>query len=251
MSTNRPVKRTVAVGIFVVLFGGGFVLMGIVAGVLPLYEQVQTWRAARSYVAVPAEVLAVELVRKGKARARDNYHVEASLRYTYAGRTHAVPEVASGTGDATSSYHSRIHRTLQGARDAGRAATVWINPDQPGQVILDRDFRWLRAIMHLPFAIVFPLVGISASAGLLWTSRQPTVAEGASEPPLDGSVVLYLITAIWNLITWPFAIFVMHELAYAPRWGMEPLILVFPVIGLFLLRMSWTNWRERAGAPAA
>lgn len=69
-------------------------------------------------------------------------------------------------------------------------------------------------IVQRRFVTAFPLLGIAASAGLPWSMRQPLAPPGQREKPIDGNIPLALMAAVWNLITWPFAILVLHELPY-------------------------------------
>lgn len=245
-----PFKRLFGVTFFVLFFGGGFVAVGVVSAYVFFIEHVRPWQATRAYVPVEARVLAAELLRlpaKG-AKTSDKHQVTMTVAFDFQGEK-IVAGATSGAPDSLLSYHRRMYERLKQAQEGGATVTAWVNPRNPRQLVPDQDFRWLPALFFLPFVTAFPLVGIAASAGLVWSVRQPHVPPGQRDKPIDGAIPLALIATVWNLITWPFAIIVLHELPYDEQWGGKPFVLLFPLVGVFLLKLLWSHLRSRPAGP--
>ena len=243
-------KKLFAAAFFVLFFGGGFVTAGVVSAYLFFTEHVQPWQKTRAYVPVEAKVIAAELLQipsKG-AKTRDKHQVTATVAFDFQGEEISAG-ATSGSPDSLLSYHTQMHQRLKQAQESRATVRVWVNPYNPQQLVLDQDFRWLPVLFFLPFMTGFPLVGIAASAGLLWSMRQPPARPGQREKPIDGSIPLALMAAVWNLITWPFAILVLHELPYEERWGGELMVLPFALVGVFLLKLLWSHIRSRPVGP--
>jgi hypothetical protein len=84
-------------------------------------------------------------------------------------------------------------------------------------------------------------VGIGASAALLWFTR-PVPA--ASAPRKVNPVLFaWCFTFVWNAVTLPFCIAKLYDSITEQHYGIIPVTLVFPAIGLFLLHWSWRLWR--------
>jgi hypothetical protein len=72
--------------IFALLFGGIFMAGGIVAGIAPMITQTSDWWAARSFVAVPAHITALELESSNSSDSGTTYRVAATFAYAVDGR---------------------------------------------------------------------------------------------------------------------------------------------------------------------
>ncbi|QYF95477.1 DUF3592 domain-containing protein [Massilia sp. PAMC28688] len=239
----RPHPRRWAVALFVLLFSGGFVLLGALVGMLPLHDQAAQWYAQRAFVPVPARVEAVRLMVTPHAKADQHFQVMASLSYQYQGRTFQVRGSTSQRGDTFRAYHEKRYSELEQARRQASSVPLWINPDNPEQVTLDRGFRWLVALLSLPLALGFPLVGLGASAALVWLSW-PAPA-GAAPRKIKPVRLVCFFALVWNALTLPFCLAKLYDSLTEHAYGLIPVLLVFPVIGLLLANWARRLWRQQ------
>jgi hypothetical protein len=161
--------------LFALVFALGFTVGGIVAGVLPMYQQLSGWWKASSYVPVTATVLSAEL--KTYSGKTPTYQVLAQFGYEYQGRNYVSSRInlAGGRSDNVGSYQKDMFQRLLAARNSAAPVSVWVNPQQPEQAVYDRSLRWLMIVFLLPFAVLFPAVGLGAWWGIwrMWTHREP------------------------------------------------------------------------------
>lgn len=256
--------RRISVTLFVFVFAVVFTAGGVVAGLHPMYRQFSGWWQATSYVPVSAHVVSAELEshpgRKGTA-----YRALAEFSYEYQGRSylsHGV-NLSAGGGDNIGTYQQDTYERLKQARDYSMPVTLWVNPRQPGQAVYDRTIRWTLMIALIPFAVLFPAVGVGACWLIwrLWRTREVldplAVALGASQPTpsTPGSLMiqadrgklhtLLTVAVFWNILCWSIAIPFFTSAKAVPE--ALALVSVFLVIGLMLIAMIWvpmrTQWR--------
>lgn len=244
--------------LFALLFAVGFTAGGLVAGVMPMYKQLSGWWQASSYVPVPASVVSAKLEsHRGKSTT---YRAVAEFRYEYQGRSYSshVLDLASGGSDNISDYQENLFQQLQQARNNAAPVTLWVNPQQPGQAVYNRSIRWMMVIFLIPFALLFPAIGLGAWWVIwrIWTHREPQFSNESAPGPLlipgdrAGLIALAMMSAFWNLLSWPIAIVFLAGAHTAP-WWVSLLISIFPSIGLVLLFTLWKAWRaqRRIGKP--
>ena len=62
------------------------------------------------------------------------------------------------------------------ATEAGKPITVWVNPDNPSESMLDRELRWKLLVIFVPFALGFGGVGLVVGSMMMWNALGlPTV----------------------------------------------------------------------------
>ena len=181
-------------------FGGGVFMLYLIGA-----DFVDAYRVS-SWVATPAtlEAAGYETHRGGDS---DTYEVFATYRYEFEFQTYVGHRVGLSSGsDNVGRYHEALGRELRARMNRGEPVTVYVNPADPGEAILDRTIRWglfgLRAI----FVIVFGGVG----AGLLFaTWRAPRPKDRADPRYTD---------APWRLNhDWQTA--EIHSGSRASMWG--------------------------------
>ena len=204
-------------------------------------------------------------------RGDDSTTYEAFARYTYThyGQTYRGERVSlfSG-GDNIGSYQQDLGQRLRRAYDNGEPITVWMNPDDPSESVVDRTIRWGMVGFRSIFLFVFGGIGLGL---LIYTWRTPKKKD-KSLPQYEQSPWLlndkwqtgsirstakwtmwfgWGFTAIWWLISAPLP-FVIYEEVTEKQNTIALVGLLFPLLGLALL--AWTvrrtlEWRVLGATP--
>jgi len=258
----------IQVTLFALIFAIAFTAGGVAAGVLPMYKQLSGWWKASSYVPVSARVLSAELETHGGEST--TYRTRAEFSYQYQGQSYLSHRINlfEGGHDNVGSYQEDIYRELRQARDNFSQVTLWINPRQPDQAVYDRTIRWKMILFLIPFAVLFPAVGIGAWWVIwrIWRKKVPQdplsiILEG-SQPVISphspmmiegdggGARGLIFAAAFWNILSWPIAILFFTGTQVAPGW-VSALVSIFPVMGLWIIAKAWSTVRiqYRIGKP--
>ena len=239
------------------VFGLPFLGFGLGFGYFKVWPEVATWMEVSSWQSVPGELISYRLDSSRSSEGGTTYEIQARFRYEVAGMSYQADRVGIHSGkDNIGDYHQQWEQRLRKIDSAGQPLTVWFDPQQPQQALLDRDLRWGLMAMQLVFAVVFSLIGGGlvaaglfskagsedkaadvaakdvASATLDFSRREP-IAPGAA----GGHLAMWFFAVIWNLISFP-ACFAAWDEIQSIRRGEDYLlllILLFPLIGLFLL----------------
>ncbi|MFZ6814375.1 ankyrin repeat domain-containing protein [Undibacterium sp. Rencai35W] len=257
--------------LFALIFAVSFTAGGIGVGVMPLVKQIMGYWKAQSLVAVQAHIEKLTLdEHDGETRT---YQVKAEFSYSYNALDHRSQRINIGgdTSDNIGDYQRDIYRELLRAKDQEQSVTLWVDPGDPDFAVYDRTIRWMRLLFLLPFASLFPAVGIGACWALwqIWrpsaepaTSATPAVtAEFAQhyqvplshliiEPQQSGALSLGIFAVFWNLLAWPIS----GVALFSSHIGKNPLVLIvviFPLIGVVLTVFALKLWltRKRIGKP--
>lgn len=251
MNRTKDRKSKIGATLFALVFAIGFTLGGIVGGVVPAYRQVAGWWQARSYVPVEAQVASAELQQHHGDST--TYRATARFSYRYRDREYQSNRVFLGGegSDNIDRYHQDIHARLRAARDTGKSVTLWVDPEHPEQSVYDRAMRWRKLLFLLPFATLFPAVGMGAwwAIWYVWFGKQENEADGMPAggmqvQPEPGAAYLWVFALFWNLLSWPLAgVFLSGGHASGAVW----LVALFPLIGLALagaaIAATLTRWR--------
>lgn len=252
-----------------------------------------TWTEMKEWNAAQAKII--------EAGGEDN-NVTATYQYEVAGNKYQGVRVhIANFKDNIGSYHIDMRRYLAEKKRTGQPVTIWFDPDNPADSVIDRDMRWgLFALMSV-FCSVFVIIGLvvaiaslkgkattHASARFrLAESRQSWKAAQASgeysggfidyvqsglhqrsltpseysDPRLQpwlgnprwqsnrirsnakrGMYFMWLFAIVWSAVTSPLLFVLGDELKqenYAALLG-----LLFPLVGIFLLKRAWDLTRE-------
>ena len=221
--------------------------------------------AAREWVRVKAEVLS---------------HGNGSVlyRYTMDGKSYTGDRLGSnviGGTDNVDSWHEDMDSMLTAARSEGKPITVFVNPDDPAQSMVDNTIRWKLLVFFVPFALAFGGVGVGAlfmmykalsgdGPASARRTRDRTgkavtqavlAAKGATPNTIasdqrGGMVMLWVFAFFWNSISFPIAFLFVPEIWRSGEW-VGLLVLLFPAIGVLLLWgciSSTINYVRRGGA---
>lgn len=217
------------------------------------------WFRMQSWQPVQAELLEAEL-EYHRGDDSTTYEVVARYRYPFKGVDYENDRVAiAGGADNIGSFHKNVHSRLAKQLREGQTVTAWVNPNDPQQALLNRQFRWELVGFRSLFAVVFGGVGL----GLIFAERYgrrsaaKSNALQAAHPHspwmwrddwANGEVLcnskgmmIFIIgfAAFWNAISLP-VLFVVPEALKKQEYGVLA-ALIFPLIGLGL-----ATWATRS-----
>lgn len=240
---NKNKKKEGRVSIGMILFGLIFVAVGVAVVVGLMLPMLRDGWHAQTWPQVQATLLATDL----EQHYSDNsytYEVTARYRYRYDGQDYEGTRVGLTVGsDNIGDWHQRIHRRLQRALSNSDSITVYVNPDDPADAVINRDIRW----GYLGLLSLFPLVFGGVGAGIAtaaFNRRQPLPTDSdipqrpVSPVKIDsggkaGMWGSWFFALIWNGISAPLFFAIPEEFAKGNK-----LILIgglFPLIGIGIL----------------
>ena len=257
--------------LFAVPFGGVGVFATWAIG-STLHE---AWRA-QEWVRVKASVEGASLHSSSGSEGGETYRAVGSYRYVFAGKPYSGSRLGLskvGGSDNIDDWHHEVSATLEDARAAGKPITVWVNPDNPAEAVLDREIRWSELLFLVPFSLAFGGVGLGALVAMVFVLKGKggeaggdrtqaaldqalgTVSKDGTQPDSATPRFLWVFAFFWNSMSWPIAILVVKDIANTGEWA-GLLVLIFPLVGLGLLWAAVaTTWRafleRRRGAGPA
>lgn len=161
MTGPAPPRRTgyIIAGLLFAGFGVA-VLAGMVVTDLIDMARMRDW------VAVRAELIDLDLERHHGRRAT-TFEVTARYRYHVAGTTFEGSRVGISPGpDNIGSYHEDWHARLRKLRRDKTPLTVWVDPADPADSVIDREPRWGFLLFKSLFGAIPLVIG-----GLLLSAR--------------------------------------------------------------------------------
>lgn len=265
----RSVGAGIGALLFSALFAVVFGLGGYHVGLKPLVHSLQTALQVRGWHPVQAEVLSVQL-KTHRGSEGPTYEAQTRYRYQVAGKDYESTRVgldALSNSDNIDDWHRQWVGRLQTAQAAGQRITVWVNPDDPSQSLIDRSVRWSLQIFRLPFALVFTGVGLVAAwfflrtlLGLFKPADSASEERGSDFAQAHGfegvsqskggvsggsSGAIWLFTIFWCGIAFPMA--ALFWTTSGTPWFAKAFISIFVVVGLALLafsvRQTYLGWR--------
>jgi len=240
------------------LFGLPFFLAGVgflFWSVIPaLYDG---WRM-QSWLSVNGALTHADLV---VSHSDDSTTYRADARYSYnvLGRQFSHDRVAiHDGGDNIGKFQQDLGRQLESMHRRHQSVTVFYNPADPSDAVLNREFRWGLLAFKSIFILIFGGVG----AGIVYwgfRGKKTIETQGAadykpwlSRPEWQGGIIrsgakggMYAIwgfASVWNLISMPAAFqftTVWHE-----EGPVALLILLFPLVGIGLIAWAIKLTRE-------
>lgn len=197
------------------------------------------------------------------------YRAFATYTYTHYGQAYRGDRVSlfSG-GDNIGSYQQELGQRLRRAHERGEPITVWMNPDDPSESVVDRTIRWGMVGFRAIFLFVFGGIGL----GLLIVTWRARKAKDESRPEFRQSPWLlndkwqtasirsnakwtmwfgWGFAGLWSLISAPMP-FVIYEEVTQKQNTIALVGLLFPIIGIALL--VWAirrtlEWRALGATP--
>jgi hypothetical protein len=247
-SDSRPARSW-----FMVLFGIPFAAAGIGLFVFLVLPTLSDWQKTQSWVPVQAELLQAEL-RSHQGDDSTTWEATARYRYDYAANTWENDRVAlSGGSDNIGSFQEDLGNFLENALASGVPVTVYVNPQNPREAIINRELRIGLMVMMSAFSLVFALVGLGVMAAGFFAKTQ-TPADSASRlpgapppwqtrpewssPRIESSSTMglrgvWFFAIIWCALTLPANLVIPEEIAKG-NWPVL-VILLFDIVGISLL----------------
>ncbi len=211
--------------VFVLAFGGIGAGASYVIG-----ATIRDGLAARDWVRVKADV---EIFGEGRVIYR--YMVDGKR---YSGDRLGT-NILGGTDDVDG-WHDDIEAWLRDAKTAGKPITVFVNPDNPSESMVDREIRWKLLVFFSPFALGFGGVGL----GALWmmyrtllpdaTPARAKSKAGKRNTPDSSLGILWVFAFFWNVISFPIALLAIPQMLADGQW-LGLLVGIFPLIGVVML----------------
>lgn len=261
MSGSKSGKGASRLGNWLITaFTGIFVAVGVGVVLFLLVPTLLTAWQAKDWTPVRAQLISTALQISHGSKGGTTSRVVARYRYVIAGQAYESERVgliggSDNIGDWQAETHARLRRALEGD---GRI-TVYVNPDDPAEAIIDRSPRWGQIALIGVFALVFSGFGLgfmflfrrSASEAARKEQERAAIGVGGESVRFSHGVevhssrrsevvVMWVFTLLWNAISLPAA-----GLALVRVDGpMGYLILLFPLAGILLLLNTLARHRE-------
>jgi hypothetical protein len=201
------------------------------------------------------------------ARAREWTEVPAEVegggyRYRFAGREYRSERLGLmrvGAEDNIDTWHGDMRDRLASAAKEQRPITVYVNPEDPSQAVIDRDIRWKLVLFLTPFALAFGGVGVGALYVMQRVLRgtpeeeappQARPARVVSSDMRTAVVGTWLFAFFWNALAMPVAFLFVPDALRQGEW-LALVVLIFPLVGVMLLWWaigSTISYVKRGGA---
>ena len=251
--------------ILALLFVGIFAAIGfgiLFVSVIP--SLVDAWQMKRWYN-TPATLTAVKL----ETRSDDDsttYQATARYSYRFNGTQYQGSRITiSGGFDNVGDYHEQMVDRLKRAYNSGQQITVWVNPDNPQESIIDNKLRLEMFAFKMLFVVLFGGFGAVGIYMVLYkqsTFKAP-VGEEANEKPWlleekwasptiysDGKTAMlgiWFFAVFWNLVSSPLIFIIPKEFGKGNHMALIGLL--FPLVGagLFVAAIKKTLQWQRFG----
>lgn len=245
--------------------GVGFLIMGIGA-TLWEYNAMKSWAEGQAYL-VDAGVN----IHTGDDST--TYSAYAQYHYQYQGDNYQGSRVAiNSSADNIGDFQEEVGRALERAWRNNEPVSVWINPNNPEEAVLNRELRWGLMGFQLIFVLAFGGVGIglmlfcllkqpaelsnemSTAASITenntWKNRKAWQSNQVLSGAKTGMWAALIFSFFWNVISIPAAIFATPEIIAGNYAAL--LAYIFPVVGIGLI--IWAvratqNWRRYGRTP--
>lgn len=240
----QRIKPKLALALFALPFAAVGVGMLLVSVLPSLWE----WQQMRSWQPVEAQVI------EGGYRTQSDsdsttYNAYARFRYEFAGMSYIGDRVAIASGsDNIGDFQQNLGRRLAGAKESNVPVTVWVNPEDPQQAIVDRQMRWSLLGFKMIFVLVFGGVGTGLLALAYFGASSELPNTDTSKPWLtrrewassmvscDGKAKLWVawgFAGFWNLVSLPAGVAGVEAALSGKLVALVALL--FPLVGVGLL----------------
>lgn len=153
-----------------------FIFLGLGVAVFGVDKVLDQDRQIRTFIPTPARVDSTRLLIKRGSKGSVTYQPEVSYHYTYLGREYQ----SSRTLVIEESSNNDWARSVINRYPAGRPATVYVNPDRPGDAFIHREHTF---IIYLLILIPSVFAGVGMGMWMQQTSRR----DGVGNMIPDGS----------------------------------------------------------------
>lgn len=234
---SRKLKERIGAGIgalaCLVLFGGvGFGAFYVI------YGTIRDGMRAEDWVGVRAKIL----------------HVDAgqvSYSYEWKGKKYAGDRAGTfilGGNSDVDDWDDRMEAMIAAAQQEEKPITVFVNPDNPVESMVNREIRWKLLLIALPFGLGF---GAGGLAGFFLIGREAFGFKqtGGRVPWLKArtreALTQWVVALVWNGVSLPIALIAIPSLWAQGEWFPIILLAIFPLIGMLIL---WSALSSTVGA---
>lgn len=247
------------------LFGLPFAAVGIGFLCLSIIPSLWEWQAMQGWQATNAKVLTAEL-KTNRSDDGTTWEATARYQYSYNNQPYTGTRVGIMSGsDNIGSWHQDHSRQLKKHRNNNSPITIYIDPANPSESIIDRNLRWSMLAFKSVFALIFGGVGI----GLMIFGIRSKTAENPEKLSTDepwlankdwgnpiksnakmGVWGLWGFAVFWSLMSTPVLFILPDEIANKNYTAL--IAVIFPIIGIILLitaSISTARWRRFGPAP--
>jgi len=249
LQVNIELKNKQGKSWITILFGLVFLTGGLsflYFTVLPdIYDgwRMQSWQSTQ------AKLLATDLDRNTSGNT-DTFKASARYEYTLEGQRYtstrvAIADMADNIGD----FQEKLARRIRTAFHNQKPITIWYDPQNPANSIINRDIRWGLVAFKMIFVIVFGGFGFAlvyfsfkskkeirsqAEQMQPWLTRPEWKNGEIKSGAKTGMVAAWGVSIFWNAISFPATIAVLPEIMEKREYKALA-VFAFPLIGLGLL----------------
>lgn len=247
------------------LFALPFACIGIGVLVLSVLPMLYDWSRMQLWQPVPAQVVSAVLDKR-RSSGSTTHGVAVVYRYEVAGTLYEGRRAAlSGAFDNLGSFQRDLALRLASAQNSGSPVTVWVNPGQPAESVVDRSLRPGLLALQMGFVLAFGGFGVGA---LVWAWRLRRRAKAPPSVQAAQGDQRWRAHAAWSgnrirsdkrwevWVAWGFAavwcgLTVPAALAGLPRaWAERNLIEGGVLVLMCLVGAGLLTWVTRATADA-
>lgn len=250
MAFERRLAKRLATGCLS-LFLLPFALIGLLMA-FQMFQLVTVWWHAQSWTECEAWIDRVEMKVEHSGDGT-SYRLEADYHFVYRNVPYTGTRVWIDRMSDGGLFQKRIHRQLQTHHEQKTPFRCFVDPQDPAQSVLYRDFRLIVVVFYLVFIVAFGGVGCGGlflimresqrsrerhSLSLLYPGEPWMWDHGTVSGIFDatpGWVTPFAVAALWNLFCWLIAFAVWNEVETSSLTA--GLVSLLPIIGL------WLAWR--------
>lgn len=240
--------------LFTTLFFGVFAAVAVFFLCWQTLPMLYKWQQAKSWQATPAFLISHEL-KINSGDDTDTYKAVAKYRFKFNGKTYKSDQVSlSNMSDNIGSFHQDLNSKLYRIKLNRGEFTVWVNPDNPNESLINRDLRIGILLFNSAFIVIFGIIGFGGILYGLFQSKKQTVLDVNPDQPWlsrsywsspvieaggqDGIKFLAIFAAIWTTISLMPLYMGIQEITKGNLKGL--IACLFFAIGLFLFYLCWT-----------
>lgn len=156
-AASRTDKKQTMLGLFMLaLFAMPFAAAGLGILLFMTAPMVYDWARMQAWHSVPAQVEAATLQSHKPSKGGTAHSIAIRYRYQVGGVEYTGSRASLTTrADNIGSFQEQLGHRLQGAERTGEPVTVWVNPAQPTESIVDRSLRPGLLALQLGLALAF------------------------------------------------------------------------------------------------
>jgi len=234
---------------FGLIFFGIFAAVGVRMFAFNSMPMIVDWVKIQSWQPVQASLIDHSIAYSHNGEGSFNYKVKASYEYHYNNHKYIGKRVGINRGsDNIGSYHKDMRQKL--SRVGNKPMTVWVNPNEPSQAIIDRSFRYGVLFFYLFFVVVFGGIGFCGmyfvwkyrNAGNKLVNNDPekpwTEYAEWLDPIKKDNQRTANFAGLGLALIWNFLIIGSFFAAIKESWFYVIVLLPFIAVGIYLLYKS-------------